>query len=380
MILLFARRLFRGGTICFGSKRSLMTEAMVKYLSRIEGELGADGRSTGMGSILDPRKTVEVFRNWRQLKASLASLQSLCKAEEHDATMLELLHAEIEDEKQRLRAREEELRKLITSSPEDSLDSGGAVMEIRAGTGGVEASAFAMEMLDMYQKYISAKGWASTIRSQSWLDDNSGLRELTVSIDGVGVFGKLKWEKGVHRVQRVPESESQGRIHTSTVTIAILPPAPNEALEKVQLNDADLRFESFKSSGPGGQHVNKTNSAVRVTHIPTGIAVAVQEERCAQQNRARALAILAERLTRRCKDRVEVERRTARQAQIGSAARSEKIRTYNFPQGRITDHRLGRSLHDLDAFFAGRCLDTLIDAMTKKVEDERLEALLGYVK
>lgn len=379
-MVLDTRRLLRGGAICLRNLRSLMTDAMVAYLSKIEAELSTGGRSTGVERILDPRKTVEVFKNWKQLHTSLASLQFLCKAEEHDATMLELLHAEMEEEKQRLRAREQELRKLLTASPEDSLDSGGAVMEIRAGTGGVEASAFAMELFEMYQKYICAKGWTSTHRSQSWLDDNSGLREVTVDIEGTGVFGKLKWESGVHRVQRVPESESQGRVHTSTVTIAILPPVPDETLERVQLTDADLRFESFKSSGPGGQHVNKTNSAVRVTHIPTGIAVAVQEERCAQQNRARALAILTERLAKLSKDRVEVERRTARQSQIGSATRSEKIRTYNFPQGRITDHRLGRSLHDLDAFFTGKCLDTLIDAMTKKAEDERLAALLDRVK
>lgn len=357
-----------------------MTDTMEAYLGKLEAGLSTGGRSMEAGHPLDPKKTVEVYKNWKQLKASLTNLQSMCMAEKHDATMLELVHAEMEEEKQRLRAREEELHRLLVASPDDSIDGGGAVMEIRAGTGGVEASAFAMEIFEMYQAYICAKGWTSTLRSQSLSDDNGGLREAAMDIEGEGAFGRLRWESGVHRVQRVPASEGQGRIHTSTVTVAILPPIPAEALEEVQLSDADLRFESFKSSGPGGQHVNKTNSAVRVTHTPTGIAVAVQEERCAQQNRARALAILAGRLARLRRDRIGDERRTTRQSQIGSAARAEKIRTYNFPQGRITDHRLGRSLHDLDAFFAGKCLDSLIDDMIQRAEEERLQALLDNVQ
>lgn len=353
-----------------------MTDAMLAYLGRLETSLDAGTRSKEAERILDPKRVIEAFRNWKQLKTSLASLQRLCEAEASDAVMLELVHAEAEEEGRRLQARERELCRLLVASPEDSVDAGGAVMEIRAGTGGTEASAFAMEMFKMYQEYIHSKGWTRTIRSKPSSDDTGGLREATMDIEGEGVFGRLKWESGVHRVQRVPTSEAQGRVHTSTITVAILPPVPAEASRRIQLNDAELRFESFKSSGPGGQHVNKTNSAVRVTHLPTGIAIAVQEERSAQQNRTRALALLADRLARLSRERLEGERRTTRHSQVGSAARSEKIRTYNFPQGRITDHRLGKSLHDLDAFFAGKCLDPLISDLIAKTEQQRLHALL----
>lgn len=248
----------------------------------------------------------------------------------------------------------------------------GLVLEIRAGTGGAEAMIFASELLTMYRKYCHIRQWS--VRENALQEaDNSGIREGILEIKHSEAFKWLRWESGVHRVQRVPLTESQGRIHTSTVTVAVLP-KPEEV--KVELYESELRFDSFKSGGPGGQHVNKTNSAVRVTHIPTGIAVAVQEERCAQQNKARALELLRLKLWRRQYDAITDELRTARRNQIGGSERSEKFRTYNYPQDRVTDHRLGKTLHGIERFMTGSLLDEFLSVIQREYEDEALKEFL----
>ena len=255
-------------------------------------ESGLKERATEYG-IAEPRKLLEVFQRWRSIKSSLQKLENFC-LQETDTSMMELYMQKFTAEKVELMERESELRRLLLSAHQAD-DHENSVVEIRAGTGGVEASLFAEEVLSMYERYCLTKGWSFEVSYRADVERSvtTGLREAVVEVTGEGAFGRLKWESGVHRVQRVPQTDAQGRVHTSTVTIAVLPRAQ---IIHVELNEADLQSESFKSSGPGGQHVNKTNSAVRITHLPTGIAVAVQEERCAQQNRMRALDILKRRL------------------------------------------------------------------------------------
>jgi peptide chain release factor 1 len=254
--------------------------------------------------------------------------------------------------------------------PRDAADERAAMLEIRAGTGGDEAALFAGDLLRMYQRYAESRGWRFELISASQ-SEVGGYKEVIASVSGSGVFARLKFESGVHRVQRVPVTESGGRIHTSAATVAVLPEA--EEVD-VQINDADLRIDVYRSSGPGGQSVNTTDSAVRITHLPTGLVVIQQDEKSQHKNKAKALKVLRTRLYELERERLASERAGARKSMVGSGDRSERIRTYNFPQGRVTDHRINLTLHRLPEILEGQ-LDELIGALTSEDEAERLASL-----
>jgi peptide chain release factor 1 len=254
--------------------------------------------------------------------------------------------------------------------PRDAADDRPAMLEIRAGTGGDEAALFAGDLLRMYQRYAETKGWRFEMISAS-ASEVGGFKEAIASVSGSGVFARLKFESGVHRVQRVPVTESGGRIHTSAATVAVLPEAEDV---DVQINDSDLRIDVYRSSGPGGQSVNTTDSAVRITHLPTGLVVIQQDEKSQHKNKAKALKVLRTRLYELERERLASERAGARKSMVGSGDRSERIRTYNFPQGRVTDHRINLTLHRLPEILEGQ-LDELIGALTSEDEAERMASL-----
>jgi peptide chain release factor 1 len=275
-----------------------------------------------------------------------------------------------EDELRALEARlpdlERELRVLLL--PKDIADEKNAILEVRAGTGGDEAALFAGDLLRMYQRYAELSGWRFEIVSLAE-SDLGGVKEAIATVSGAGVFARLKFEAGVHRVQRVPATETQGRIHTSAATVAVLPEVDEI---DIVIDDKDLRIDVFRASGAGGQHVNRTESAVRVTHIPTGIAIAIQEEKSQHKNRARAMKLLRARLYDQQRASQAAERAENRRGQVGSGDRSERIRTYNFPQNRVTDHRINLTLYKLDQVMAGEALGELIGALIAEDEAARL--------
>jgi peptide chain release factor 1 len=250
--------------------------------------------------------------------------------------------------------------------PRDEADEKNAILEIRAGTGGDEAALFAQDLLHMYQRYAEQHGWTLEVMDASETPIG-GLKEAVANVRGRNVFARLKFESGVHRVQRVPATEAQGRIHTSAATVAVLPEAEDV---DIAIDDNDLRVDVFRASGAGGQHVNRTESAVRITHLPSGIVVAQQDEKSQHKNRAKAMKILRARLYERERAARDAERAADRRSQVGSGDRSERIRTYNFPQGRVTDHRINLTLYKLDRVLAGEALDEVIDALM--AEDEAL--------
>ena len=282
--------------------------------------------------------------------------------------MAELAEAELEELGAQIPQIERQT--LILLLPKDKDESASAVLEIRAGTGGDEAALFAGDLFRMYQRYCSIKGWKLDVESMTE-SDLGGYREIVASVAGKGVFGRMKFESGVHRVQRVPETEAGGRIHTSAATVAVLP-EPEDV--DVPLNMEDVRVDTMRSSGAGGQHVNKTDSAVRMTHIPSGIVVVCQEK-SQHQNRANAIKLLKVKLYERERDRIAKERASERKDQVGSGDRSERIRTYNFPQGRVTDHRINLTLYNLPEVLSGNALDEVIDALAADEEAARLAAL-----
>jgi peptide chain release factor 1 len=307
------------------------------------------------------------------LVAKVAELRAAERARDEAAAMLadpelkELAEAEYLAQKERIPALEREIRLLLL--PKDAADERSAILEIRPAAGGEEAALFAAELFRAYQRYAESKGWRFEVLEYDE-SDLGGVKGAVAEIQGRGVFARLKYESGVHRVQRVPETEAQGRIHTSTVTVAVLP-EPEEV--DVQINDADLRIDTYRASGAGGQHVNKTDSAVRITHLPTGIVVAMQEEKSQHKNRAKAMKVLRARLYEQQRARAEAARAADRKAQVGTGDRSERIRTYNFPQGRVTDHRIGLTLHRIDRVMLGE-FDEIIDALTAEDQAARLAA------
>jgi peptide chain release factor 1 len=254
-------------------------------------------------------------------------------------------------------------------APKDKDENASAILEVRAGTGGDEAALFAGDLFRMYQRFAAARGWRVEVESASE-GEMGGYKEVIASITGDGVFGQLKFESGVHRVQRVPDTETQGRIHTSAATVAVLPEAEDVEIE---INDADLRIDTYRSSGAGGQHVNKTDSAVRITHLPTGVVV-TSSEKSQHQNRAKAMKVLKARLYDMQRTALDSERAEARKSQVGSGDRSERIRTYNFPQGRVTDHRINLTLYNLPRVMEGD-LDEVINALIADDQAARLAAL-----
>jgi peptide chain release factor 1 len=266
-----------------------------------------------------------------------------------------------------------ERRLALAMLPRDVADSRSAMLEIRAGTGGDEAALFAADLFRMYERYAASQGWKLETISVS-ASDIGGFKEVVASVTGAGVFAKLKFERGVHRVQRVPVTESGGRIHTSAATVAVLP-EPTEV--DVQIEDKDLRIDIYRSSGAGGQHVNTTDSAVRITHLPSDIVVTCQDERSQHKNKAKAMLVLRARLYEKMREEAHGEEAEARKAMVGSGDRSERIRTYNFPQGRVTDHRIGLTLHKLPEVMEGTALGEVIDALIGEDEAKRLAALDG---
>ena len=284
-----------------------------------------------------------------------------------DPEMKDLAEAELYELKEQIPALEHEIR--LSLLPKDEADARSAILEIRPAAGGDEAGLFAAELFAMYQKYADSKGWKFEILEYG--DTGlGGIKEATAEVNGRNVFARLKYESGVHRVQRVPATESQGRIHTSTVTVAVLPEA--EEVD-VQINEDDLKIDVYRASGAGGQHVNKTESAVRITHIPTGTVVAMQEERSQHKNRAKAMKILRSRIYEAQRSSLAATRSADRKSQVGTGDRSERIRTYNFPQGRVSDHRINLTLYKIDRVMQGD-LDDFVDALTAEDQAARLAA------
>jgi peptide chain release factor 1 len=284
-----------------------------------------------------------------------------------DPELKELAEAEYLAQRDRVPLLEREVRLMLL--PRDMADERSAILEIRPAAGGDEAALFAAELFRAYQRYAEARRWKFEVLDYDE-SDLGGVKGAVAEIGGRGVFARLKYESGVHRVQRVPATETQGRIHTSTVTVAIMPQA--EEVD-VQINEGDLRIDTYRASGAGGQHVNKTDSAVRITHLPTGVVVAMQEEKSQHKNRAKAMKVLRARLFEAERSRVQGARAADRKSQVGTGDRSERIRTYNFPQGRVTDHRIGLTLHKIDRVMLGE-FDELIDALTAEDEAARLAA------
>ena len=311
----------------------------------------------------------EKINEVRSLEKELEENKLLASENQHDKELLALVQTEIDELIKSISLLRKELERLLL--PKDEIDEKNAILEVRAGTGGDEAALFATELFSMYQKYSSIKGWRFDILEVSE-NDIGGYREAIASITGRSVFARLKFESGVHRVQRVPTTESGGRIHTSAATVAVLPEA--EEVD-IQIDDKDLRIDIFRASGPGGQSVNTTDSAVRITHLPTGIVVSQQDEKSQHKNKAKGMKILRARVFDFERTKLEKERAADRREQVGTGDRSERIRTYNFPQGRVTDHRINLTLYKIDKVIAGEALDDIVDGLTATEEAARLAAM-----
>jgi peptide chain release factor 1 len=311
---------------------------------------------------------VAAITGHRAKQKEVADLAALLEDPATDPEMRALARAELETAEAEAAAMAQALR--LALLPRDAADDGNVILEVRAGTGGDEAALFAGDLFRMYLKYAESKRWTVEVLSASE-GAAGGYKEIVAEIAGRGAFARLKFESGVHRVQRVPATETQGRIHTSAATVAVLPEA--QEIDFV-INEADLKIDTMRSSGAGGQHVNKTESAIRITHLPTGVVVAMQEERSQHRNRAKAMAVLRSRILDAQNQRADSERAADRRAQVGSGDRSQRIRTYNFPQGRVTDHRINLTLYTLDRVIEGDGLDEIIDALTAERQAELLAA------
>jgi peptide chain release factor 1 len=310
----------------------------------------------------DLKDVVEQIKKLIQLKNSLEDLQQMMQ----DKEFAELAEQEFYSIKKKIPELEKTIQLLLL--PKDVADERSAILEIRAGTGGDEAAIFAGDLFRMYERYASIHGWKTEIVSES-VADHGGFKEIIANVSGQGVFARLKFESGVHRVQRVPLTESGGRVHTSAATIAVMPQATEI---DININPEDLRIDVFRASGAGGQHVNKTESAVRITHLPTGLAVAIQEEKSQHKNKARAMELLYSRLYDAERQRLSDERSADRKGQVGSGDRSERIRTYNYSQGRVTDHRINLTLYSLDEIIAGDGLDLIINPLISEDQSIKL--------
>ena len=346
--------------------------ALVTRLDHVEADLAAGtDRDTYVKlsrefSELQP--IVEAIRSYQGVENELADLDTMLSDAATDPDMRALA----ESEKPALEARREALAHKIRIAliPKDAMDERNVILEIRAGTGGDEASLFAGDLFRMYERFAAKNGWKCEIVSASE-GSMGGYKEIIAEIKGRGAFAKLKFESGVHRVQRVPDTEGSGRIHTSTATVAVLPEAEDV---DVSINETDLKVDTLRAGGAGGQHVNKTESAIRLTHIPTGIVVMMQEDRSQHRNRAKAMAVLRTRLYDHERQKLDSARAAARRGQVGTGDRSERIRTYNFPQGRVSDHRINLTLYKLPQILEGEALGEIIDALVQEHQAELLAA------
>ncbi len=341
-------------------------------LEELNALLSSEGATQNMNSYRQLTRehaeispVVELYLQYLQSERDIASALELAG----DPEMKELAETEIETGREKLAELEAALQKQLL--PRDPNDERNIFLEIRAGTGGDESALFAGDLFRMYSRYAERQGWHVDVVSQS-LSELGGYKEIIAKISGRGVYSKLKFESGGHRVQRVPETETQGRIHTSACTVAIMPEA--DAVEDVDLNPAELRIDTFRASGAGGQHVNKTDSAVRVTHLPTGIVVECQDDRSQHKNKAQALSILAARIKDAQIRQQQAHEAATRKLMVGSGDRSERIRTYNFPQGRVSDHRINLTLYKLPQIMEGD-LDELLDALAAEHQTEQLASL-----
>ena len=332
-----------------------------------------------MGAAADGAEIVRLSKEHAELRPVAEAVQALTRvlserpelevmAASDDPEMSELAREELERLDAQLPDLERDVALLL--APRDKDENASAILEVRAGTGGDEAALFAGDLFRMYQRYAQSKGWRVEVDSVSE-GEMGGFKEIIASITGDGVFGRLKFESGVHRVQRVPETEAQGRIHTSAATVAVLPEAEDVDIE---INDSDLRIDTYRASGAGGQHVNKTDSAVRITHIPTGVVV-TSSEKSQHENRRKAMKNLKAKLYDMQREALDTARADARKSQVGSGDRSERIRTYNYPQGRVTDHRINLTLYNLPKIMEGEALDDVIEPLIAEDQAARLASL-----
>jgi peptide chain release factor 1 len=330
--------------------------------------LGADAYVKLSREFSELGPVVDAIKAYRAADSELADLQALIDDSSTDADMRKLA----ENEKSALQERKETLAQHIRLAllPKDAMDDHSAILEIRAGTGGDEAALFAGDLFRMYERYAAKQGWKTEILSISE-GTKGGFKEIVASVQGRGVFAKLKFESGVHRVQRVPDTEASGRIHTSAATVAVLPEVEDVDID---INENDLKIDTMRAQGAGGQHVNKTESAIRITHLPSGIVIFVQEERSQHKNKAKAMTMLRAKLYDQQRSKLDAERAADRRGQIGSGDRSERIRTYNFPQGRVTDHRINLTLHKLPQVMEGEALGEVVDALVTEHQAELLAA------
>ncbi len=336
---------------------------------------------TEMSQVSDADDIVRLSKEHAELKPVAEAAQILTTARDDlgaaeemiagdDPDMAEMAREELAELKEKIPALEHELQLMLL--PKDKADNAPVILEVRAGTGGDEAALFAGDLFRMYQRYASTRGWRVEVISATE-SGVGGYKEIQANVSGDNVFGRLKFESGVHRVQRVPETETQGRIHTSAATVAVLP-EPEDV--DIEINESDLRVDVFRASGPGGQSVNTTDSAVRITHIPTGVVVSQQDEKSQHKNRAKAMKVLRARLYDAERARIDAERSAERKGQVGSGDRSERIRTYNFPQSRVSDHRINLTLYKLqDMIEGGPAVDEMIDALILQDQTDRLADL-----
>lgn len=351
-------------------------DGILKRLAELEATMAEGGSgddfvrlSKDYAELTPVAKTAQAVRN---LRTEIADLGAMVADTNSDPEMRELATEEMVTAREKLPTLENELQVAIL--PRDAADDKNAILEVRAGTGGDEAALFAADLLRMYQRYAEINGWKFELMDISE-SDLGGIRDVVASVSGRGVFAKLKFESGVHRVQRVPETESQGRIHTSAATVAVLPEA--EEID-VDISPTDLRVDTYRAQGAGGQHVNKTDSAIRITHLPTGIVVQCQDNKSQHKNRAQAMKVLRARMYDAERQKAASERAADRKEQVGSGDRSERIRTYNYPQGRVTDHRINLTLYKLDKVMSGEAVDEVVNALIADHQAGLLADLEGH--
>ncbi len=317
----------------------------------------------------DLNEIIDDAKKYISFEKDRAELEKILEDQSSDSELVKMAEIELKDLKTQNEKNEKKLKLFLL--PKDEADKKNAIIEIRAGTGGLEASLFAGDLFKMYEKVSHKKKWYLELISIS-KSEAGGLKEVIASIKGTNIYSTLKYESGVHRVQRVPDTETQGRVHTSAATVAVLPEAEEVDLK---INESDLRIDVFRAGGPGGQSVNTTDSAVRITHIPTGLSVSQQDEKSQHKNKAKGMKILRARLYELERSRIDQERSQDRKSKIGTGDRSERIRTYNFPQGRVTDHRINLTLHKLEEFLEGEAFDEIVESLTLHAQEESLSNL-----